>query len=131
MSIDLGTKPSKPEPATAEKPSYPTICFRDEQVAKLVEQLGEDPDVGDEGTLTIKWRCTGRRSDEYGKTTDLQVLSLENSGDVTEEEPETETEAPEEEPSGGMKMKNPAARKAMGQMMGEKRSGKTSGMGMM
>jgi len=97
--IDLGTKPEPPEAVgapTKEEPKiqYPSFTLRDENVDKLKEETGHDCQVDDVYLADVKLRVSGVRSDEYGKSIELEVVEMdeiEPEGGASEDEPPDKT----------------------------------------
>ena len=64
-------------PAKA-KMHYPSFSIRD---ADFVKFTGKHPHkVGQEGTATIKYRCSGHSDQEYGKSIDFEVHEMDPHG---------------------------------------------------
>lgn len=93
--MELGTKSKGPEglPSTAEssepKTSYPGITLRDD-VADAFRKECPDCEVGEELTATVKLRVSGTRDDQYGKSVDFEVLSMDDISDEDENSPGNE-----------------------------------------
>jgi hypothetical protein len=89
---DLGESYEKtvpmPEPSTdnSKKKTYPKLCLRDKTLAAV---FGKDlPKVGTEIEGEIMLKVTGIRDDEYGKSVDFDVVSMELEGAESEEDSE-------------------------------------------
>lgn len=110
--MDLGTEPKDNMPpmagaqSEAPKTVYPSFSVRDAKVEELCKEceVGKD----DEGTATIRWRVSGHRDDEYGKSIDFQVLELNDIAKAGGEKGEEEESEDEKKSS-----PNPAVRKLM------------------
>lgn len=88
--MDLGTKreslngPTSPSPTDSPKVSYPSFAIRD---AKATEFLAANEcELGDEHEATVKLRVTGVRADQYGKSVDFDVLSIDVTGGGEDED---------------------------------------------
>lgn len=97
VKIDFGVKNEEKDgcspcasPSKFEKKErYPTVCFRDEHADLLKQAIGESPEMGDEIVITTTFRVTGIRNDQYGKSTDLDVVDMDGAAEVT---PTTDSE---------------------------------------
>ena len=119
LAISGKNGPKYPEPTPeTDKPkvTYPSICFRDEAFDGVKEALGEMPKLGDEVTVALTMKVTALRDDQYGKSVDFDVLSVDGKA-VEEGDGDDEYEEKEEAPMAEVKgTKNPAVKKAMAAM---------------
>jgi len=90
---DLGESYEKPEPMAVEsnykgdkKKSHPKLCLRD----KTLEAVpGKDmPKVGTEFEAEVMLKVSGISDDEWGRTVDFAVVSMELGESESEEEDE-------------------------------------------
>lgn len=98
---DLGytEKSSEIAPATtapAKEQRYPDLTIRDENVAKVKD--GQECELGEEYTVTVRLRVKGMSEDEYGSRLEFDVLSIDDfePADGGGDEDDGEEEAPKD-----------------------------------
>jgi len=76
----------EPASSSSKKKTYPKLCLRDKTLAAVFGK--EMPKVGTEIEGEIMLKVTGIRDDEYGKSVDFDVVSMELEGAESEEDSE-------------------------------------------
>lgn len=93
---DLGytEKSSDIDPSTAatKEQRFPDLTIRDENVAKVRD--GQECELGEEYTATVRLRVKGMSEDEYGSRLEFDVLSIDDFEPADGGDDDVEEEAP-------------------------------------